>query len=196
VAENGKVVAVYCGTYDLVYRDLEDGFIKLGEHKGYKAIQLGHLPMDEQVGSYLAIAQPELRSAGKIGPREVVDSATYNILRKALPDTRQKNAQGLYLNQNGSVSKSQPAPYFHREPVHRTQQEHNTQIRHIVNEVRQMNELRQHPERLTKTPTRDCAWDCAFFQMCQLHEAGEDWELYRDGVFRREDPYADHRKSI
>jgi hypothetical protein len=195
--DTGKVVAVYCGTYDLVYRDLRDNKIKLGEHKGYKAIVTDHLPLDEQVGSYLWVAPIELKVSGLIKPKDVIQEITYNILRKGLPDTtREKNRDGLYLNKDGSISKQQPAPLFHREPVRRTSGEQETQARRVLDEVAQMNAVRSGQFQPTKNPTRECAWDCAFFHLCQLHEANEDWEFYKQGVFTVEDPYADHRKSI
>jgi hypothetical protein len=94
----GKAIAIYGFTYDLVYRDLKDGRVKLGEHKTAKAIQIDHLPLDKQAGSYWAIAGPHLRQAGLMGPREEIAGITYNFLRKALPDDRPRNAQGHYTN--------------------------------------------------------------------------------------------------
>jgi hypothetical protein len=48
---------------------------------------------------------------------------------------------------------------------------------------------------LTKNPTKDCQFDCAFFQMCELHEMGSDWQEFRNLSFTKRDPYSDHRKS-
>jgi hypothetical protein len=94
----GKAIAIYGFTYDLVYRDLSDGRLKLGEHKTAKAISIDHLPLDKQAGSYWAIAGPHLRQAGLMGPKEEIAGITYNFLRKALPDDRPRNAQGHYTN--------------------------------------------------------------------------------------------------
>jgi hypothetical protein len=45
---------------------------------------------------------------------------------------------------------------------------------------------------IVKNPTKDCSWDCEFYRMCQLHEAGEDWQEYRDAMFKEWNPYAEH----
>jgi hypothetical protein len=63
-------------------------------------------------------------------------------------------------------------------------------------EVEHMDTMRYGELPLYKNPTRDCSWDCEFYTMCKLHElGGNDWQEYRDSVFKVKDPYADHRKS-
>lgn len=94
----GEPIAIYGFTYDLIYRDLKDGRVKLGEHKTAKAIQTDHLPLDPQAGSYRAVAGPHLREQGLMGPKEEIAGITYNFLRKALPDDRPRNAQGHCTN--------------------------------------------------------------------------------------------------
>jgi hypothetical protein len=91
-------IAIYGFTYDLIYRDLKDGRVKLGEHKTAKAIQTDHLPLDKQAGSYWAVAGPHLREAGLVGPKEEIAGITYNFLRKAMPDDRPRNADGHFTN--------------------------------------------------------------------------------------------------
>jgi hypothetical protein len=89
----------YVGTFDGVYRDLVDGKIKLMEHKSRKAtIGTRHLRLDNQAGGYWAIATHELRTQGIIGPKEHISGIEYNFLRKAMPDDRPTNAQGLATN--------------------------------------------------------------------------------------------------
>lgn len=83
-----KLLAIYGFTYDLVYRDLANGRVMLGEHKTAAQIKINHLPLDPQAGSYFLVAQPHLRQEGLIGPKEKLYGITYNFLRKALPDTR------------------------------------------------------------------------------------------------------------
>lgn len=182
----------YNGTFDLVYRDLKDEKIKLGEHKTFKQVRLGHLALDEQTTGYQSSANRMLLDHGILKPGQRIDGITYNILRKALPDNRPRNSAGQYLNKDGSVSKQQPSPYFHREFVEHTWHEQQRNLIRLGREVNQMQTLRETRE-LTITPTIDCPWDCAFFDMCQLHEQGSDWQEYRDAMYRREDPYADHR---
>lgn len=93
-----KVIAIYGFTYDLVYRDLNDGFVKLGEHKTAKALSLDHLPLDPQAGSYWAVAEPHLRKEGLMGPKEHLHGIEYNFLIKRLPDERPRNREGYCTN--------------------------------------------------------------------------------------------------
>jgi hypothetical protein len=96
--EPDVLMAIYAFTYDLVFRDLEDDSIWLGEHKSAKAIRTDHLPLDDQAGSYFAVAPIELRSAGLIGPKEKLQGIMYNFVRKAFEDDRPRNADGHYCN--------------------------------------------------------------------------------------------------
>lgn len=87
----------YVGTFDGVYRDAE-GFLWLWEHKTAKAIRTDHLPMDDQAGGYWAVATTTLREQGLIGPKEKLKGIMYNFVRKAAPDERPTNAEGLHTN--------------------------------------------------------------------------------------------------
>lgn len=229
----GGTLALYNGTFDLVARDLAaEGSLWLWDHKTAKAIFLDHLSLDDQAGSYWAVATEVLRAQGLIGPREVLDGILYNFLRKAKPDERPKNAAGQACNKPkkehylltlrehdvvahakmtldalareadkwgiqvlGDVSSLQPTANFHREEVWRTSRERATQIRKIQNEAVHMDAVRRRLLPITKNPTKDCKWDCAFFQMCELQEAGDDWKAFRDGTYKKLDPYADHRSE-
>jgi hypothetical protein len=189
-------LALYAGTFDLVFRDLEDGTIWLGEHKTAKQIMLRHLPLDKQAGGYWAIASKICADLGLLKKGEAIEGIMYNFLKKAMPDTRPENERGQKLNQDGSVSKRQPTPGFIREPVTRTRAERRTQIAQIQNEVAWMNAARRNPDRITKNPSDRCAYSCTFFEMCELHEkGGDDWRDYAKAQFVVEDPYKDHRKS-
>jgi hypothetical protein len=191
------LLAIYAGTFDGVYRDLMDDKIWLLEHKTAKAINTLFLPLDEQAGSYWALASKILQSRGVLRKGDTIKGIMYNFLRKAMPDERPQNAEGKYLNKNGSVSKQQPAPLFLREEVGRDRRERAMQLRRIQIEALDMEAAKQaEPDRLKKTPTRDCPWDCALWEMCLLHEKGTDsWKEFREAMFVQRDPYADHRKS-
>lgn len=93
-----KLLGIYNFTYDLVFRDLRDDYVKLGEHKTAKALFLDHLPMDPQAGAYWAVAEPHLRKEGLIGPKERLHGIEYNFLIKRLPDERPKNRDGYATN--------------------------------------------------------------------------------------------------
>lgn len=93
-----RLLLIFAGTYDLVVRDRSTGKIWLIEHKTAKAIQLDHLPLDSQAGSYWMVAGPHLRHAGLIGPKEKLEGIMYNFIRKSLPDTRPVNLDGFVCN--------------------------------------------------------------------------------------------------
>lgn len=97
-ATPGELLTVYKGTYDSAWRDADTGRIMLDEHKTAKAISTSHLPLDDQGGSYWAVATATLRRLGLIGDREVLRGIEYNFIRKALPDTRPKDADGYATN--------------------------------------------------------------------------------------------------
>jgi len=187
----------YHGTWDGAARDEESehGDMWLFEHKSAKAITLNHLSLDDQGGSYWMVANEMLFALGLISATEALEGIMYNFLRKSKPDPRPRNADGMYLNQNGSVSKNQPAKAFIREPVYRTPAEQATQRQRIIAESRHMMKFRTGELDLYKNSTIDCSWDCSFFGMCELHENGDDWEEFADAMMRVRDPYADHRKS-
>jgi hypothetical protein len=89
----------YVGTFDGVIRDHADGKIKLMEHKTAATISTSHLVLDDQAGSYWAVATHELRHQGKIGPKESLYGIEYNFMRKGMPDDRPRTEQGLATNQ-------------------------------------------------------------------------------------------------
>lgn len=236
VVEKGQVMLRYAGTFDGVYRDLATGRIELLETKTAKSVITSHLTLDDQAGSYWAVASHVLAKQGLIKPNERISEICYNFLRKALPDERPTDAEGYATNKplkahyllalegkfeaatakelgkmklddlaalaerygvvvTGDRSKVQPLPLFHRESVHRTLPERRTQLRRIQDEALHMQAMREKLLPVIKRPTRDCSWDCDFFLMCELQERGGDWETHRQAAFRRQDPYADHRKS-
>lgn len=88
----------YWYTFDGVYRDLDDGQVYLDEHKSAKAISILHLPLDQQAGSYWAVAMGKLRRMGILKDGEVIAGIMYNFLRKAQADLRPRNPHGAYTN--------------------------------------------------------------------------------------------------
>jgi hypothetical protein len=229
---------LYAYTFDGVYRDLEDGLIKLLETKTAAAITTAHLSMDDQAGSYWAMASFELRKAGLLGDKERIAGVNYNFLRKGFPDSRPRHpvsgercnkptrdhmlqaldsfftaaelkkmkvgeleaeVERLGLEVYGEVSKTQPSPLFLRHMVMRTTKERNTQIKRIQAEAQLMQAYRDGTLPLTKTPRSTghdaCHFGCEFFLMCELHEAGGDWQTVRDAMFTKRDPYPDYHNK-
>lgn len=192
---SGRPIVIYGYKFDGCYRNHAEQIprIELLETKTAAQISTKHLPIDDQAGSYCTITTSELRNSDLIGPKEVIAGINYNFLRKATPDKRPKDEFGRSLNQNGSVSKQQPARNLLREFVDRTPREQRNQLRRIAAEAAVMEQFRSGDLELYKNGTKDCSWDCVFFEMCQLHEADAGWEDFRDMMFKQMDPYADHR---
>jgi len=114
-------------------------------------------------------------------------------------DVLEEAARHEGLTVLGDVSKSQPSPYFHREPVFRTPDEQTQQLQRIQDEAKYMEGMRSgdpaYP--ILKTPGDHCAW-CPFKQMCELHESGDDdaVESFKSAIMQVEDPHlAYHGKA-
>lgn len=188
-------LALYSFTFDGVFRDVW-GDIWLLENKTAKQIRTLHLPIDDQAGSYWLFAEPILRSMGILKRGQALSGIMYNFLRKAMPDERARNDAGSYLNLNGSVSKQQPSPFFHREAVERTLGQRRSILRNIQMQADTMLGMRNGEIYITKTKTRDCPF-CDFFEMCELNEdqGNPAWEDFRDATYRPSDPYAYQHKD-
>jgi hypothetical protein len=183
IVRDGKVIAIFIGIFDGVEINHEDNLMELMEHKTAASIKTMHLPLDNQAGSYFAVATIVLRHQGIIGPKDTIDGIRYNFLRKAMPDKRERNHAGAYLNKNGSVSKVQPAKRFVREFVDRTPREVSYQMRALADEVYIMNLVRRGRLPVTKVKNDMCTY-CQFFQMCKMHERGGNaWMEYRDAMY-------------
>lgn len=87
------------GTFDLVIRDHGDGGkLKMVDHKTAKDLNTKHLTLDDQAGSYIAMATHAMREQGLIGQKEAIRGMVYNFLRKAKADTRPVNERGMACN--------------------------------------------------------------------------------------------------
>lgn len=194
--KQGAYLVTYVGTFDAVMRNLHTKEIGLFEHKTAKTISTDHLPLDEQAGSYWCFAPEWLRAQGILKPNQNFDFILYNFLRKAMPDVRPQNDLGQRLNKDGSVSKVQPLPLFHREIVYRDDADRATMLQRVRMEAWEMQQVRAGKLPVYKNPTQQCSWDCAFFDMCELHETGADWEESRRQLMKQWDPYEDHRENL
>lgn len=195
IVREKRPVAYFTSRWDGVLRDLGDGKIYLLENKTAAQIVTAYLELDDQGGSYWAVASQLLRAKGILGDGEHISGIIYNFLRKAKPDERPQNADGQYLNKDNSISKRQPPQAFVRTIVDRSPKEQATQLARIADEVTVMNAVREGIIPITKTPTKDCP-RCPFWVPCGLHERGSDSYLtVLRNNFQQVDPYADNRKS-
>ncbi|HEY6020277.1 MAG TPA: PD-(D/E)XK nuclease family protein [Candidatus Paceibacterota bacterium] len=179
---------------DLVYADLSDD-VWLMEHKTAASIRTEHLVIDDQARPYGAMAARALDRLGLLRGRRF-KGIMYNFLRKALPDERDKNEKGQYLNKNGTVSKRQPPPLFVRHPVllsrnarRVTLERIRRETTEIVDVTRQLQSKRLDPLELPKTPHRSCPRFCDYFTMCTMQENGVDTKAFMKAQYIRQDPY-------
>lgn len=94
---DGRMIR-YAGKLDLVARNEEDGLLYLWDHKHVKTIDTRYLALDDQAGSYWAVA-PDVLVRDKIVPEGTqLAGIMFNFLRKALPDDRPVNEQGMATN--------------------------------------------------------------------------------------------------
>lgn len=99
---------------------------------------------------------------------------------------------------HGDVSKQQPKPLFERHPVVRTRRARASVLTGMQDSAYLMRAAREGLIPITITPTRDCHWDCSFYDMCVLKQelgpTSETVQEYLDLQYERTDPYADHHE--
>jgi hypothetical protein len=192
----GRYLFTYVGTMDGVVRDRQTKRIGLLEHKTGRSLTLpAPLALDEQAGSYWAYAPDYLAAKGILEPGEELDFILYNFLKKSMPDDRPRNEEGLCLNMNGTVSKRQPQPLFRRELVYRSPTDRANLMRRAREEAREIRKARNGQLALYKNPGEHCNW-CAFKDMCEVHESGNDWRAIRDAMFTPWRPYEVHDLEV
>lgn len=193
------ILAVYAGTVDKVMRNILTGEIWLWDHKTARAFpDFRFLTLDDQPGSYLWVGEEVFKFLKVLKETEHIEGIIFDYARKGKPDTRPMNEDGMRLNQDGSVSKKQPSPLFHREYIDANDYKRVQMARRVQVEAARMATARSYGsiDLLMKTPTKDCPRQCPVFELCEAHEAGDDWEELIDGMFIRLDPYRDHRAAM
>lgn len=94
----------------------------------------------------------------------------------------------------GDVSKRQPSPLFWREVIQRNLANRKNQARHIAEEAEVMGKMRHGVLPIYKSPGDHCNW-CAFKELCDVDEDGGYVEEFKRYMFKKDDPYADHREN-
>jgi hypothetical protein len=96
-----KYTAWYCGTWDLVVWDRRDKVFRVVDHKTRKTFvqDWSFYDHNNQAGSYLWVAPEVLRHKGILGKKDVIDGIIFNILKKAMPDERPRDKNGIARNQ-------------------------------------------------------------------------------------------------
>lgn len=200
-AEGKKPLFWYVGTMDGVWESRMDGGVLVQDYKTTgkdpEKEARGKSSLDEQGTAYWTWGVDFLILKKLLKPRQVKELAgmLYTFLRKGKRDTRDCNAQGLCLNQDGSISKKQPPPMFHRELVYRSEVERDKARERAVIEVLLMMAHRQGALPIFKTPETGQMGHCGFCSvrdLCELHESGDDWGLMQRSTMAEWDPYDAH----
>lgn len=192
----GRTLVVYAGTWDVLMWNRRTQEYWLWDWKTCKSFpDHRFLDMDDQRGSYLWVAKEVLVHKGILRRDDVISGIVFQYLKKSLPDPRPRNAAGEALNKDGSVSLKQPAPRFLRLSSPRSPQQIVRQARRVQTEALVMEMMREDRSLIFKNTTHECP-RCPFFDMCEAHESGDDWELLRDTFYTTRDPYADHREAM
>lgn len=195
--DDQKIIAKIYGTFDMPIRDhsFPKPRVMIVDHKTTNTRETTkHLVKDDQAGTYIAVGTGYLRQKGFITKTEAIEGMIFNYLKKVKPDTRPKDSQGRSLNKDGSVSKVQPTPAFWREQVMRGKTNRIRQIQRIAEDAEQIAMARQGLLPILKSPGQHCAW-CDFSDLCDIDENGDDYESFVQAVFKKHDPYADHREG-
>lgn len=193
----------YVGVLDGIWRHRVTKKLHIVDHKTAKAIQVMYLSLDSQATGYWTWGLDWIYEKKLLKPGQKPAGMLYNHLRKAFPDARPKDAGGFSLNQDGSVSKKQPAPYFQRTPIWRDFNERERARSQVLAEFEDMEKIRvdkgeDYPETDGPPPSAyknqgqfTCP-GCWCFDFCELDEIGADWEEMRGHISKGWDPYEQH----
>lgn len=193
-----RYLFTYVGTLDGVWRNRSNKQIWIPDHKTTAkdpTKQADALVLDDQVAAYWTYGVDWLLAEGVLKPKDELRGMMFNFLKKQLPDTRERNAQGQYLNQNGSVSKQQPSPWYHRERTYRGDIERERARVRIVDQAHEMHLARQGklPIYINPGPAyKPNCQGCAFKDPCQLREAGANYKRLIKAQYEEWDPYSEH----
>lgn len=194
--DKSRILLVLAGTWDLLIWNRAKRRYELVDHKTAKQIPgWGYLDLDNQAGTYPWVAKEVLVHKGILTKKDNIRGIWFSFAKKSPPDPRPVNAAGESLNKDGTVSKMQPAKRFERYYSPRTVQQNVGQARRVQKQGLIMEGMRDGTLPIYKTPNKDCE-RCAFFDMCTLEEQGDDWEFYRDEMYKYRDPYRDHREDM
>ena len=82
-----RLVAIYCGTWDLFVWDGIDKVYRLVDHKTRAQFKQNYqfYDLNDQAGSYLWVAPEVLRHLGLLGKGDHIDGIIFNMARKAMP---------------------------------------------------------------------------------------------------------------
>lgn len=190
------------GTMDGVWESRMDQSVLVNDYKTTKNDPLKDAPgksiLDEQATAYWTwgVDWLELHDVLKRAQSQRLAGMLYTFLYKAAPDERPTNALGQSLNKDGSVSKQQPVPRFHRDMVYRDREQCDRARQRGVEQVVEMHLRRAGILPIYKTPgtgfpSQVCK-GCAFFDLCELDEIGQPYADLQTMTMKTWDPYDAH----
>lgn len=97
----GKVITIYCGTWDLLIWNRRTKEYWLVDHKTAKVMPGANprfLELDDQGGSYLWVAKEVLMHKGLIKKKDHIEGIIFSYAKKAPPDTRPIGPDGTARN--------------------------------------------------------------------------------------------------
>ncbi len=201
-----KAHAVYRGKYDGVVKD-KDGFYWILEHKTASNISTDHLPLDEQVVSYIWAAQQmygfefegviynialkkvpskpqELKSGGLSKNKNI--KTTYEVYKNALIEHYGSKENVPWEDYRDILDelKKRGNEFFWRKRLIKSQQEIQEIGERIYQEYRDMCDpnLRIYPR-----PSRDCMWKCDFREVCIAMNQGADYQYMLETMYEEND---------
>lgn len=200
----GNVRVYIVGTMDGIWRQRSGPKAKRDIIiKEYKTTGKGvdenirQLPFDEQAGTYWTYGPQWLWKKGVLPEGVYPKYILYTIMRKGMPDERPKDELGRSLNQDGSISKKQPAKLFERERVYRDEGDRRVMHQRVRDEAVDMILKRIGKRAIIKNPgplfMPNCI-GCSYKDACELHETDNvvGARSILNAMFTRWDPYAAH----
>lgn len=199
VLETATHILMYVGIIDGVWQNRLTKELWLRDWKTAKSIPANmgtHLTLDEQPGSYWAYAPEFLLAKGVLKPKQRLQGIDFLYMRKAIRDPRPTDSLGRCLNKDGTVSQKQPATYFKRVPTYRTQAEMRSLRERVLQEAKEHELVRRGKLAAYKNPSQMNCGMCAVRDVCELHEAEQDWEALLNATFQTWDGYSDHAIAV
>jgi hypothetical protein len=119
---------------------------------------------------------------GLVVPRKALVADLYAILQDA----------GINPLLFGERSERQPSKLLFRDRLDYGTRELQSINWRLRAEAWEMKQVREGRLPLIKNPTKDCSWDCAFKEACEVHEMGGDYESILALEFEQWNPYEAH----
>lgn len=195
----------YSGTLDGIYKHKTEGTIWVAEYKTAKAFDVQKLSTDDQVGAYMWALRKCLPTMEQMGLIQGVVYKQFKkdfpemptILKSGALSTNktQRTTHALYLQALKQMYPGVPQQQYglkykemletlaakeslegdafvNQQLVRRSTKNSKAQEQKILMDTF---EMLNHPA-LTTNPTRDCAWDCNFKDVCLAIDEEADWE--------------------